>query len=160
MINVESEIGLLNIGVKELIRHAIKDGEGELSSSGVFTTSTGKRTGRSPKDRFIVQDNLTATTVDWGDINRPITQRIFSTLWSRAFEQIQNKKHYVSDLQVGQESQYALPVKVITELAWHNAFCCHMFVELDAAVAGNKQEWTILNSVSTTLNGKRRWRQQ
>ena len=141
-----------NIGRAELIEHAVKNGEGVASKNGAFSTSTGIRTGRSPLDRFIVNDNLSSTTVDWGKVNQPINKTVFEKLWIRAQAIIAEKTHYSSDLQVGANKEYAIPVKVITELAWHNAFCCNMFIEREQDV--NQDEWTLLNVTSLKLDGK------
>lgn len=141
-----------NVGTAELIEHAVRNGEGVISKNGAFSTSTGTRTGRSPLDRFIVKDELSSASVDWGVVNQPIAKTVFENLWSRAQAIIKEKSHYVSDLQVGANKECAIPVKVITELAWHNAFCCNMFIERDQDF--NQDEWTLLNVTSLTLSGK------
>ncbi len=141
-----------NLTSQQLFDAAVANKEGTVSASGALVTQTGSRTGRSPKDRFIVDDDITHSTVDWGAVNRPISILQFDLLWQKAVKHIEDKEMFVSELQVGQDKQYGLPVKVVTELAWHNLFCHHMFV---AKEAGNKnQEWTILNAASLKLNGE------
>ena len=141
-----------NLTAQQLFDAAVANKEGAVSASGALVTQTGSRTGRSPKDRFIVDDDITHSTVDWGAVNRPISILQFDLLWQKAVKHIEDKEMFVSELQVGQDKRYGLPVKVVTELAWHNLFCHHMFV---AREAGNKnQEWTILNVASVKLHGE------
>lgn len=137
-----------------LIQAAIANNEGILSKNGSLCVQTGKRTGRSPKDRFIVKDELTSTTVDWGAINQPISSDIFNQLWDRAEQYLSEKEHFVSHLQVGAEEQLAFPVKVITESAWQQLFCQHLFIhptkKLDFSDA-----WTLLSAQNFTTDPER-----
>lgn len=133
----------------ELVELALKRGEGELSSNGALTVTTGKRTGRSPKDRYIVKDDITADTVDWGNVNQPMTPETFDILWNKAVDHMdQQDELFTSNLQVGSDLTHALPVKVITELAWHNLFAQNLFIRLSSAYSGNNEEWTILNAAT------------
>src|SRR3990167_4317174 len=91
----------MNPTLDTLLDYAVTHYEGVLSKNGALTVVTGERTGRSPKDRFIVKDDITANTVDWGAINQPISSDIFDTLWTRAAEYLAAKHHFVSQLQVG-----------------------------------------------------------
>lgn len=117
-----------NLGISELVDHALRREEGILSADKALTATTGRRTGRSPKDRFIVEDELTRGTVDWGAVNQPIAPEKFEALWQRAEEAINQKESFVSHLEVGADAQFRLPVTVRTELAWHNLFVRHLFV--------------------------------
>src|SRR3990167_7445494 len=113
---------MTNLTTEQLINKALDRKEGILSANGALSVTTGKRTGRSPKDRFIVDDEATHETVDWGPVNQPISQEKFEALWKTAEEVLKDKEHFVSHLQVGEDPHYGLPVTVITELAWHNLF--------------------------------------
>ena len=130
----------------ELIQHVIKNGEGVLSSTGALVVTTGKRTGRSPKDRFIVKDEETADQVQWDAINQPIEQGIFNNLWGRAIHYLSGRCVYVSHLQVGQDENYFLPLKVVTELAWHNLFARNLFIRPPGDYANGKLPWIILST--------------
>ena len=140
-----------NLGIEELIAHALENQEGKLCANNSFVTATGHRTGRSPKDRFIVQDQLTENTIDWGQVNRPISATISESLWQKAEKHISKRNHYVTHLQVGARAEYAIKVCVRTEFAWHNLFARHLFVrEINAE--NTHDEWQILNVPSLTTD--------
>ena len=88
---------------------AHKDEQTELASNGALSASTGKRTGRSPKDRFIVKDNLTAQHIDWGNVNQPIEEATFNALWDEAKAFMKGRDMFVADLQVGADSKHGIP---------------------------------------------------
>lgn len=134
-----------NPSLDYLLQYAITHHEGVLSQNGALTVTTGKRTGRSPKDRFIVKDKNTENTVDWGAINQPISSDIFHALWKRAEEYLSNKKYFVSHLQVGADDTLCLPVKVITETAWQHIFTQHLFIE-PAKKHDEQKTWTLLSA--------------
>ena len=115
-----------NLSVEELIDQALERGEGELASNGALLVKTGKRTGRSPLDRFIVRDESTKDSVDWGDVNKPFDSEAFNALWQRVNEYLDERDTFVSSLHVGEHSEYYVPVKIRTEWAWHNLFCKQM----------------------------------
>lgn len=135
-----------NLTADELVAHALKQNEGVLSANQALTVLTGKRTGRSPKDRFIVKDLLTENTVDWGNINQPTTPEIFQTLWKKAFNWLNQQNHYYQSwLQVGAEQKYALTVKVMTQLAWQQLFTQHLFIRPEAPFGTDQVgQWQIL----------------
>lgn len=135
-----------NLTVQELLDHALNNKEGELSSNGAFNALTGKRTGRSPKDRFIVKDETTATTVEWGKVNQPMNVEKFNALWDEAIAYLNEHAVYVGHYAVGADPQFEIPVKVITELAWHNVFAHNLFIRETQAFAQGKAHFTILSA--------------
>lgn len=140
---------------EQLIDAAVERGEGVLCNNSALVTTTGKRTGRSPQDRFIVKDAITADAVAWGAMNQPFDPEKFDRLWQRAYDYLAAKDVYISHLKVGADPQYALPVTVITELAWHNLFVKQLFIR-DAAVHGEeKNTWTILNTPGLSTDPER-----
>ena len=146
MDQIASRTVYTDLSVDELIQHALKKGEGKLSLTGALAVTTGKRTGRSPKDRFIVKDTETANQVQWGDVNQPIEQAVFEQLWDRVNSYLSQRPMYISHLQVGTDENYFLPVQVITELAWHNLFACDLFIRPpDGDYAKGKSGWIILS---------------
>jgi phosphoenolpyruvate carboxykinase (ATP) len=128
-----------------LIEKALKREEGVLSANEALTVTTGARTGRSPKDRFIVKDEQTANTVDWNNINQPFNSSDFSNLWEKASAYIGERDYFVSHLWVGADSRYSLPVRVISELAWHNLFTQNLFIREAEGEWRDDQAWTILS---------------
>lgn len=143
-----------DLSIEELVNKALEREEGVLSANEAFRVETGKRTGRSPKDRFIVKDNSTASTIEWGTVNQPIDADKFDALWQRAQKHLEDKETFVSHLRVGADATHYLPVKVTTELAWHNLFVRHLFVRSD-----NPQEeqntWTMVNAASLRTDPER-----
>lgn len=117
-----------NPSTETLIQYALAHNEGVLSHNGALTVTTGSRTGRSPKDRFVVKEANTENTVDWGVVNQPVSKEVFDALWDRVEKYLSDKKTFVSNLQVGADDQLCLPVKVITETAWQNLFAQHLFI--------------------------------
>ena len=121
---------------RALVEQALARGEGELSSNQALRVETGRRTGRSPKDRFIVKDEITAAAVDWeSPVNQPFLSEDFQRLWAEAEAYLAPKSHFVSYLRVGADPVHFLPVKVITEMAWHSLFCRNLFI-------GGSQDWS------------------
>ena len=112
----------------ELIERALRCGEGKLADTGALVTLTGKRTGRSPLDRFIVKDSSTSETIDWGGVNRPFDKSTFNELWTRLDVFLRERDRFVSHLHVGQNSDHYLPISITTETAWHALFARNMFI--------------------------------
>lgn len=136
----------VNLSIKELVEAALARGEGELASNQALVVKTGTRTGRSPKDRFIVRDEVTENQVDWNAINQAISSERFDALWQKAINYLNDKGTYFSsDLQVGAHDTLGIPVKVITELAWHNLFAYVLFIRPEEVINHAPQGWTILS---------------
>ncbi|MCH9769432.1 MAG: phosphoenolpyruvate carboxykinase [Gammaproteobacteria bacterium] len=143
-----------DLSLQALLEQAIERGEGRLSDAQALTTTTGERTGRSPKDRYIVRDQMTAQTVAWGAINQPIEPEVFTKLWQRATEHLRDKEVFISHLRVGADPKHFLPVEVITETAWHNLFAQHLFIRPTGDYAEGKEPWTILSAPSLHTDPK------
>lgn len=142
----------INLSTKELVEMALARGEGELAANGALVVNTGKRTGRSPKDRFIVKDKITETTVDWNNINQPLEAEQFQALWQKAHDYIQTKDRFISYLRVGAHEQLGIKVKVITELAWQNLFAQVLFIHPVLDAKDDDQQWTILSTPGCPTN--------
>src|SRR5581483_5151303 len=96
----------------------------------------GQFTGRSPKDKFIVRDQTTDGTVDWGPVNQPISEDHFDRLFSKVLAYWQRQDLYVADCYAGADPLYRLPIRVITQLAWHNLFARQLFIRPVASLTG------------------------
>lgn len=138
----------LNLSSKQLIEMALSRGEGELASNQALVVKTGARTGRSPKDRFIVRDETTETQVDWNHINQALSTDKFNALWEKAESYLTSRDaHFTSYFKVGAHESLGVPVKVMTELAWHNLFARVLFIRPETAVVTNEpNQWTILSA--------------
>lgn len=134
-----------NLSPVELIDEALRRKEGVLTDAGALMVDTGAFTGRSPKDRFLVKDELTEDTVWWGDINIPISKSHFDQIYAKMKAFLQDKEVFVRDLYAGADPNYRLNVRVITTLAWHNLFCDNLFIRPSPTeLEGMEQEFTIL----------------
>ena len=142
----QAAISHVNLCSAEMIERAVASGEGRLAANGALVVNTGMRTGRSPKDRFIVDEATTSGQIDWGSVNRPFDAETFDALWARVDAYLAGGEHYVSELHVGSDPVHYLPVRVTTETAWHGLFGRTMFVRPEAYNPSVKDEWTILNA--------------
>lgn len=138
----------VNLSMRELVELALARKEGELASNQALVVKTGLRTGRSPKDRFIVKDHVTEQCVDWNTINQAISSDKFQQLWQKASDHLINKDTYfISDLKVGAHPTLGITVKVITELAWHALFVKNLFIREENPIESTTglQQWTVLS---------------
>jgi phosphoenolpyruvate carboxykinase (ATP) len=134
-----------DLSVEELIKHAVDKNEGILAANKALQVVTGARTGRSPKDRFIVKEPQTENDIDWGAVNQPFDADKFQQLWRRANDYLTARDHYISHLHVAADDEYYLPVKVMSELAWHNLFTKQLFIRPKRYNPTQKLEWTIVS---------------
>ncbi|MEN3185789.1 MAG: phosphoenolpyruvate carboxykinase (ATP) [Atribacterota bacterium] len=117
-----------NLSISELLEHAIRKGEGIFSSTGALNVLTGKYTGRSPQDRYIVDDSEVHDRIDWGKVNIPVSEEIFERLYANLCAYLQGRDVYVYDGFVGVDPRYRVPVRFINEYAYQNVFVQNMFL--------------------------------
>jgi phosphoenolpyruvate carboxykinase (ATP) len=137
-----------NLNAAALIEQSLIRGEGELTDTGALYITTGKRTGRSPADRFVVHEPSTADAIDWGTVNRPFDADKFDALWNRVEDYLSQKERFVSTLHVAAHDEHYIPVQVNTETAWQGLFGHNMFIRTEKYNPKAKEEWTILNVAS------------
>jgi phosphoenolpyruvate carboxykinase (ATP) len=117
-----------NLSAAELVEQALQRREGMLSSSGALCVETGKYTGRSPKDRFIVDEPITHAEIDWNQHNVPIAEATFDQLYQRALTYVKGRDLYIFDGYAGADPTYRFGVRVINELASQNLFARQLFL--------------------------------
>jgi len=117
-----------NLSPETLVEHTIAQGHGVLSDLGAVVIKTGKFTGRSPKDRYIVKDSITQDTVDWGAVNQPYNAEGFDRLKGGITEYLGDKEIYVRDVYACADENYRLKIRVIAEYPWSNQFAHNMFI--------------------------------
>ncbi|WP_425402128.1 phosphoenolpyruvate carboxykinase (ATP) [Halalkalibacillus halophilus] len=138
--NVQSHVARLlekeslhqNLPVSSLVEKVLSRKEGTLTSTGAIKATTGQYTGRSPKDKFIVEDEETKDTVEWGPVNQPISEDKFINLLNKVTEYLESQKEIFSFKGfAGAEERHRLPIQVITQYAWHNLFANQLFIRPD-----------------------------
>jgi phosphoenolpyruvate carboxykinase (ATP) len=132
-----------NSGTAQLLECAIRRGEGELAANGALVVKTGQFTGRSPKDKYIVREPGTESKVHWGPVNQPMSSESFDRLYARAVRFLENKEVFVQDCFGGADPQYFLPVRVITQRAWHALFGRQLFIR-KTDDAAHEPEFTMI----------------
>ena len=138
-----------NLGPAELYEAVIRHGEGQLAAHGPLVTRTGQYTGRSPKDKFVVLDGETDEKVWWdGGEARKFTTAQFAALRDRQREYLKGQSVYVQDCYAGADATHRLPVRIVTQRAWHSLFARNMFLqEPDAeALAKFAPEFTVVHT--------------
>lgn len=149
-----SAVGLANVGktyhnlsTSELYEESIKRNEGHVGHLGPLVVSTGKYTGRSANDKFVVEEPSSQDNIWWGKINKPFSTENFEKVLYGLRSYLQNKEVFVQDCYAGADPDYRIKVRVITEHAWHNLFARTMFIrEFDREVIENfEPDWTVLH---------------
>ena len=154
-----SSYGVENVGIQnpetvywnlpgsQLYEQIIRRREGMIAHLGPIVVHTGDHTGRSPNDKFTVQEPTSEKDIWWGKVNRPISQANFDRIYRKLRAYIQNRDIFVLDAYAGADPRYQMKVRIITEYAWHNLFARNMFVrELDPEkLAVHVPEFTVID---------------
>ena len=138
----------VDLSSAQLAEIAVLRGEGRFASNGALVVETGARTGRSPNDRFIVDEPSTSDAIEWGQINKPIAIDVFDALWDRVQLHVNAAETFLSHLHVGADTDHYLPVEVTTQYAWHALFGRSMFIQPDHYNPHNKAAWQVINAPS------------
>ena len=160
--DLKSEFGLQNIGLtnlhvvywnlptEALYEEAIFRNEGKISRLGPIVVNTGKHTARAANDKFIVREPTTENNIWWGQYNRPYSTEKFNELFSRVQGFLQGRDLFVQDCYAGADPQYRLPVRIVTEYAWHSIFARNMFIlpETNEEYRKHVPEFTVIAAPS------------
>ncbi|NJN77274.1 MAG: phosphoenolpyruvate carboxykinase (ATP) [Saprospiraceae bacterium] len=134
-----------NLSPKELVAHTVQNRQGLLSNSGALVIYTGKFTGRSPKDRYIVKNNISKKTVDWNDINTPILPMYYEQLRTKLIHYLEDKDIYIRDAYACADENYRLSLRLVAEYPWSAMFANNMFLRPTTnEILNANPEWTIL----------------
>ena len=137
-----------NLPVEDLVEMAVSRNEGVFSAHKALVTETGERTGRSPNDKFIVDEPTTSSDVNWGDVNISTDIATFAKLRTKVVDYLSNQQElFVQDLYCGADLSEALPIRVINQSAWHNAFARNMFIRpTKAQLINHSPEFTVFHA--------------
>lgn len=136
-----------NLNVSEMVEETLLSGEGSLTDTGALAVDTGEFTGRSPKDKFIVEDKITKDTIWWGDVNFKFDADKFDKLYNRVTAYLSGKEVYVRDCYACADPKYRLNIRVVTESAWANLFANNLFLRpTRAEILKFKSDWTIIQA--------------
>ncbi|GAB3347269.1 phosphoenolpyruvate carboxykinase (ATP) [Arachidicoccus ginsenosidivorans] len=130
-----------NLSPEQLEEQTLALGQGKLSKEGALAVQTGKFTGRSPKDKFIVEDAITSTSVDWGAVNIPISTAVFNHLYEKVIHYLADKEIWIREVSACAYPEYNLRIQVINETPWANLFCHNLFI--DQAITTDPHEQSI-----------------
>ena len=144
--NIKVDTAYWNLDPAELVEHAVKNEQGVLAENGALVADTGEFTGRSPKDRFIVKDEITADSVNWGDVNIAFDEAKFEYLYNKVLNYIEDKTVYVRDAVACANPEHQLNIRVITEFPWQNLFVHNLFLRPERSELPSFQpEWHVIS---------------
>jgi len=136
-----------NLPVERLVEHTLLNEEGVLGMGGATMAKTGKFTGRSPKDKYFVDEGEASEKIWWGPVNQKISEATFDRLLEKVTGQLNNTELYLFDGFAGAEEANRLPIRIVTQKAWHAHFVHNMFIRPEREVLrGFQPKFTILNA--------------
>ncbi|WML47244.1 phosphoenolpyruvate carboxykinase (ATP) [Neobacillus sp. PS3-34] len=137
----------VQLSVPQLVEKVLNRKEGSLTSTGAVRVSTGKYTGRSPKDKFIVEEDSVKDKIEWGS-NQPISKESFTKLYNKVLEFLKEKDEiFVFKGFAGADKKHQLPIQVINEFAWHNLFVHQLFIRPnEEELLGHNPEFTVISA--------------
>src|SRR5579859_2593064 len=135
-----------NLSTSALYEETIRRREARIAHLGPLVVRTGQHTGRSPNDKFIVEEPYSQPKIWWGKVNQPMSMDQFDALHMRMMSYLQGKDVFVQDCYAGADKHYRLPIRIITEYAWHSLFARNMFIHPeDEDLANHIPEFTVID---------------
>jgi phosphoenolpyruvate carboxykinase (ATP) len=146
-LGIEASTAYWNLTPEQLTNKTVELGQGTITDMGALAVSTGKFTGRSPKDKFTVKDATTENSVDWSDINIALSEANFDALHTDIINYLQGKELYVRDAYACADAKHRLNIRVVNETPWANLFCNDLFLRpTEDEIATQQPEWVILQA--------------
>lgn len=138
----------IQLSVPQLVEKVLYRKEGTLTSTGAVRATTGKYTGRSPKDKYIVEEASTKDKIDWGTVNQPISEEAFTKLYNKVINYLKEKDEiFVFKGFAGADKKYRMPIQVINEYAWHNLFAHQLFIRpTEEELLEHQAEFTVISA--------------
>ncbi|MDE3839983.1 phosphoenolpyruvate carboxykinase (ATP) [Bacillus methanolicus] len=138
----------IQLSVPQLVEKVLYRKEGALTSTGAVRATTGKYTGRSPKDKYIVEEASTKDKIDWGSVNQPISEEAFNKLYNKVINYLKEKEEiFVFKGFAGADKKYRMPIQVINEYAWHNLFAHQLFIRpTEEELLEHQAEFTVISA--------------
>src|SRR5215831_5697872 len=136
-----------NLPASVLYEEVIRRREGVMASLGALVVRTGRHTGRSPDDKLVVREASSEDRIGWGTINRPIEAEKFNSIYSRLLVYLQERDLFVQDCFAGADERYQIPIRIISEFAWHSLFARSLFICRQPAEEGEHRipEFTVID---------------
>lgn len=145
-----------NCSPAELYEEVLRRGEGVIADTGALMVDTSIFTGRAPKDKYVVKDELTEQTVWWGNINQPIPPDTFDEVYKEMITYLYDKELYARDGFAGADPKYRIGVRFVTTLAWQNLFCYNMFIRpTDEEIEQFEPDWVVIDAPEFRVDPKR-----
>ena len=138
----------VQLSVPQLVEKVLSRKEGELTATGAVKAETGTYTGRSPKDKYTVEEESVKDKIDWGSVNQPISQEVFCRLYDKVLAYLKEKEElFVFKGFAGADKKHRLPIQVINEYAWHNLFAHQLFIRPnEEELRGHEAEFTVISA--------------
>lgn len=138
----------IQLSVPQLVEKVLSRNEGMLTATGAVSVSTGKYTGRSPKDKFIVKEASVKDKIGWGSTNQPISEESFLKLYDKVIDYLdQQEELFVFNGFAGADTKHQLPIQVINEYAWHNLFAHQLFIRpTEEELVSHQPEFTVISA--------------
>ena len=158
MSEIKNSLGLENVGkikrnvsIDQLIKDAVENEGAKISSEGALMIDTGIFTGRSPKDKYFVNQDPSNKYISWGNVNKPIDKKIYEDLRAVSLKQLNGKDLYVTDVFSGSSPSSRKSIRIITEIAWQSHFVQNMFImPTEEELENFVPDFTMYNACKTT----------
>lgn len=145
---------LHDLPVSQLVERSLDRKEGILTATGALRATTGKYTGRSPQDKYIVEETSIKDKINWGSVNQPISKEVFENLYKKVLTYLEEKDEvFVSKNFAGADKGYRLPIRVVNEYAWHNLFARQLFIRpTQEELITHEAEFTVISAPGFKAN--------